>query len=240
MRLCCASPRSACTRRLSAIASGDVATGERLLHSVAQRATHELAHVVELAAARVAGDTDRMGAAATALLDEREDDGFDAAMRGRVRRTLALAGLGQPRARGRERRGGGNPSRRGACARTPREPRAHRRGRARAAGAGLHRPRPAAARSPARVGGRRSRRGPSSAAQQLLPRRRRRWPGRTTSGTTSRPPLTMPSRPSPRRRRPATARPRSRPRPSRRSCSRRRARAARRTGSAGFARRSGT
>ena len=78
---------------LDAFSSGDVATGERLLQAVAG-SEHELAHVVELAAARVAGDTDRMGTAAKALLDDREDDGFDAALRGRVRRTLALAGLG--------------------------------------------------------------------------------------------------------------------------------------------------
>ena len=78
---------------LTALAAGDAATGERLL-ALGPGDDHEFTHVVELAAARISGDTDRMARAATALLADRDDDGFDAAMRGHVRRALALAGLG--------------------------------------------------------------------------------------------------------------------------------------------------
>jgi LuxR family transcriptional regulator, maltose regulon positive regulatory protein len=79
----------------ASIVAGDVGTAERLL--VERRAAPgpaELGSVVELAAARLVGDEARTRAAATALLGGTDGDPFADPMRARVRRALALAGLG--------------------------------------------------------------------------------------------------------------------------------------------------
>ncbi len=79
----------------SALSSGDVATGERLLAATPDaEATRELACAVDLAAARLRGEVERARTAATALLADRDDEGFDAPMRAYVRRAFGLAALG--------------------------------------------------------------------------------------------------------------------------------------------------
>ncbi len=79
----------------SALTAGDPVSAERLLASASPgEETDELAHVVELALARLRGDTERTHATATALLAEHDEGGFESALRDQFRRALALTGLG--------------------------------------------------------------------------------------------------------------------------------------------------
>jgi LuxR family maltose regulon positive regulatory protein len=80
----------------TSLVAGDLATAERLLAATrGSRSGGELESVVELAAARLRGDAERTRAAAGLLLaGGDEEDSFAGPMRSRVRRALALAGLG--------------------------------------------------------------------------------------------------------------------------------------------------